>query len=126
MSFDAVVKMYPDMSNMPTLFNIATTGKVDGSHASGLWRVPKDGYIAELHADEAVLNRSEANVWRSEQTQTGGINSAELASTVAAAVRNAVAGIQFNISLDGGALVGQLAPRIDEQLGTIASRRGRG
>ncbi|WP_129599503.1 hypothetical protein [Anaerophilus nitritogenes] len=29
--------------------------KVDGSHASGLTRVPKDGYIAELHKDEAVI-----------------------------------------------------------------------
>lgn len=28
---------------------------VDGSHASGLARVPFDGYIAELHKDEAVI-----------------------------------------------------------------------
>lgn len=29
--------------------------KVDGSHYSGLARVPKDGYIAELHKGEAVI-----------------------------------------------------------------------
>jgi Ca2+-binding EF-hand superfamily protein/uncharacterized protein YcfJ len=28
---------------------------VDGSHATGLWNVPFDGYIAELHRDEMVV-----------------------------------------------------------------------
>lgn len=28
---------------------------VDGSHAGGLWRVPFDGYVAELHRDEIVV-----------------------------------------------------------------------
>ena len=37
----------------------------NGSHAAGLDRVPYDGYIAELHADEAVLNAQEAALWRS-------------------------------------------------------------
>lgn len=31
------------------------TTTVDGSHASGLTRVPYDGYIAELHKDEAII-----------------------------------------------------------------------
>ena len=35
-----------------------------GSHAAGLDRVPYDGYLAELHADEAVLNAQEAALWR--------------------------------------------------------------
>lgn len=30
-------------------------GNIDGSHYSGLGRVPFDGYIAELHKDEAVI-----------------------------------------------------------------------
>jgi hypothetical protein len=93
----------------------------DGSHASGLERVPFDGYRAILHRDEAVLTASEAKAWRGEQKQNG-----QLASMVAAAVRDAVAGIQFNVSLDSGALVGQLAPRMDMQLGTLANRKGRG
>ncbi|MFM0391196.1 phage tail length tape measure family protein [Paraburkholderia phytofirmans] len=33
---------------------------VNGSHASGLYRVPFDGYIAELHAGERVLTANEA------------------------------------------------------------------
>lgn len=39
-------------------------GWVDGSHATGLSRVPKDGYVAELHKDEAVLTAQEADVYR--------------------------------------------------------------
>lgn len=37
----------------------------DGSHASGLDRVPYDGYVAEVHKDEAILNAGEADWWRS-------------------------------------------------------------
>lgn len=36
----------------------------DGSHASGLDYVPRDNYLANLHKGEAVLTRSEAEVWR--------------------------------------------------------------
>lgn len=38
---------------------------LSGSHAAGLDRVPYDGYLAELHADEAVLNAQETALWRS-------------------------------------------------------------
>lgn len=42
-----------------------TYGWVEGSHAGGLWRVPHDGYVAELHRNEAVLPAKDAAVWRS-------------------------------------------------------------
>jgi TP901 family phage tail tape measure protein len=35
------------------------------SLASGLARVPRDNYLANLHQDEAVLNRRQADEWRS-------------------------------------------------------------
>ncbi|MGG0666970.1 hypothetical protein ABE073_00315 [Lederbergia citrisecunda] len=35
-----------------------------GSHATGLGRVPFDGYIAELHKNEAVLTANQANALR--------------------------------------------------------------
>lgn len=38
----------------------ADTSVPDGSHAKGLARVPFDGYIAELHANERVLTAQEA------------------------------------------------------------------
>lgn len=37
---------------------------VDGSHANGLWRVPFDNYVANLHRDEMVLPRRWANTLR--------------------------------------------------------------
>lgn len=39
---------------------------VDGSHKTGLDRVPFDGYIAELHKDETVLTKEQANDWHSQ------------------------------------------------------------
>lgn len=40
---------------------------IDGSHKTGLDTVPRDGYIAELHKDEAVLTAEQARQWRAEQ-----------------------------------------------------------
>lgn len=38
--------------------------KLIPGHATGLGRVPYDGYIAELHKDEAVLTAQQANALR--------------------------------------------------------------
>lgn len=129
MSLSTTVRVNPVLGAFQKLFdfyNLDGSGfgfeNPDGVLASGLDRVPFDGYKAILHRDEAVLNRADAAAWRK---QTGGFDSAELASSVAAAVRNAVAGIKFNVSLDSGALIGQLTPGIDAQLGTLANRKGR-
>jgi hypothetical protein len=50
----------------------------------------------------------------------------KLQQYVSDAVKNTVGGMQFNVVLDTGVLVGQLAPRMDMQLGTLANRKGRG
>ncbi|MFD2332253.1 phage tail tape measure protein [Cohnella sp. GCM10020058] len=42
--------------------------EVDGSNASGLDRVPYNGYVSRLHRDEAVLTKTEASDWRAEQS----------------------------------------------------------
>ena len=39
--------------------------KIDGSHAAGLYRVPYDGYVAELHRGERVLTSGEADAYNS-------------------------------------------------------------
>lgn len=39
--------------------------KVDGSHSTGLAKVPFDGYRAELHRDESVLTARQSNTLRS-------------------------------------------------------------
>lgn len=85
------------------------------SHASGLDYVPHDGYAARLHKGEAVLTSAEATAWRG-----GGNVEALLAQIVA----NTGAG--KSIVLDSGVLVGQLAPGMDAQLGTIMNRKRRG
>ncbi|WP_018923866.1 hypothetical protein [Salsuginibacillus kocurii] len=43
--------------------------QTDGSHRTGLDKVPRDGYIANLHKDEAVLPRREANQYRKQGLQ---------------------------------------------------------
>lgn len=66
--------------------NIRQAGAIDGSHASGLARVPFDGYIAELHRDERVLTADEnenysrvSALWRS---PASGNNTARLEALV--------------------------------------------
>lgn len=44
---------------------------VDGSHATGLNRVPFDGYTAELHKDEAVLTARQADALRASGVLSG-------------------------------------------------------
>lgn len=89
----------------------------DGSHASGLPKVPRDGYIARVHKDEAILNAAQADVWRS-----GG--SGRIESLLRELVRIMRAGQV--IQLDSGIMAGQLTPAIDTQLGTISRYKGRG
>jgi phage-related minor tail protein len=48
---------------MPSI-KIPFFGGKDGSHATGLARVPFDGYMAELHKDEAVLTASQSDALR--------------------------------------------------------------
>ena len=51
--------------------NVRGGSRVDGSYASGLDYVPRDGFVAELHKGEMVLNRADANAYRSGQTRSG-------------------------------------------------------
>ena len=63
---------------------------VNGTHASGLAYVPFDGYLAELHAGEAVLTAAEADWWRSmgpgAPAQSVGISATDMERITAAAV----------------------------------------
>ncbi|MGG1600951.1 tape measure protein [Paenibacillus naphthalenovorans] len=47
--------------------------KIDGSHATGLDRVPYDGYRAILHKDERVQTKSEADNYRSGRQSPSGV-----------------------------------------------------
>jgi hypothetical protein len=89
----------------------------DSSNASGLDRVPRDGYIARVHKDEAILNSRDAAEWRS-----GGSGRVEALLGELVNIMRAGQVIQ----LDSGIMAGQLTPAIDARLGTVASRKGRG
>lgn len=62
---NAAKKMQQALDDAQTAANNAT---VNGSHATGLYYVPFDNYIAELHKGEAVLTAEEATAWRAGKT----------------------------------------------------------
>ena len=125
MNLEGTVTLYPDTSNfnsLPMYYGGSYSGggsgkRVPESRASGLDRVPYDGYFARLHKDEAILNSAQASEWR-------GGGSGKIEALLAQMVGLLSAG--QSIRLDSGVMVGQLAPAMDMQLGTISARKGRG
>ena len=98
----------------------------NGSHAAGLDRVPYDGYLAELHADEAVLNAQEAALWRSAARY--GASGAPSASTptpspatAQSAARRESVTIDVTLELDGQTLARKQYPLMQAE----GRRRGK-
>lgn len=52
------------ISGVVNLFRRDSGGKVDGSHASGAYNIPFDGYLGELHKGEMVLTKSASDIYR--------------------------------------------------------------
>lgn len=140
MTLEATATIQPDMSQvyaaqnqrlimyadvMPSGSGSRWVNNLPG-HASGLDDVPHDNYIARLHKGEAVLNSTNAEAWRSgSMGNTGKLESmmAQMMGIMQQVAANTAGGKQ--VVLDSGVLVGQLAPALDTQLGTISSRKGR-
>ena len=76
----------------------ADTIAYDGSHATGLDRVPYNNYLANLHVGEAVLTASEAQRWRS--GEDGGVTPAQMTAAMEPVVE-AVRGIKVALNIDG-------------------------
>lgn len=144
MNIESLVKMVGDTSglyaavnatNLTAHVNLQPSSVGVGSrwinsllpgHASGLDDVPYDNYIARLHKGEAVLNSTNAEAWRSGgMGSTGRLEAmmSQLLTLTQQMVSNTAGGKQ--VVLDSGVLVGQLAPALDTQLGTISNRKGR-
>lgn len=112
-SLEGMVSQIPFL-NIP--YNFYKGAKwLSGSHAAGLDRVPYDGYLAELHADEAVLNAQEAALWRSAARY--GASGAPSASTPApspataqSAARRENVTIDVTLELDGQTLARKQYP----------------
>ena len=99
---------------------------LSGSHAAGLDRVPYDGYLAELHADEAVLNAQEAALWRSvgrsgARTLPPAYIPAALPATVQSATRRESVTIDVTLELDGQTLARKQYPLMQAE----GRRRGK-
>lgn len=87
----------------------------NGSHASGLNYVPFDGYRAELHMGEAVLNAQEAALWRSvgrsgARALPAAYIPAALPATVQSATRRENVTIDVTLELDGQTLARKQYP----------------
>ena len=87
----------------------------NGSHASGLNYVPFDGYRAELHMGEAVLNAQEAALWRSAaRYSASGAPAASTRAPSPAAVQSAArrenVTIDVTLELDGQTLARKQYP----------------
>lgn len=123
-SLEGMVSQIPFL-NIP--YNIYKGAKwLSGSHAAGLDRVPYDGYLAELHADEAVLNAQEAALWRSAARY--GASGAPSASTPApspataqSAARRENVTIDVTLELDGQTLARKQYPLMQAE----GRRRGK-
>lgn len=98
--------------------------------ATGLDYVPYNDFPARLHVGEAVLTREDASAWRRGKSEevtvlANRLESAmnRLESIMQQVAANTAAG--HTIALDSGVLVGQIAPKMDAQLGTMTARKGR-
>ncbi len=82
--------------------------KVDGSHALGLSYVPYDGYIAQVHKGEAILNRQEANRWRDDD------------SSIVSSTNNSSA--SFTINFKPSVTISNSSPQAKEEFLTLLNK----
>ena len=128
----ATVTLRPDWTTFFSTGGGMRIGNLNGAyyspHANGLDRVPYDGYRAALHKNEMVLTAREAELFRSGAYRTDTSRLENLMQQVLAGIQTIAGntGAGQNIVLDSGILVGQLAPGMNSQLGTLSKRRGRG
>lgn len=76
---------------------------VDGSHANGIWAVPRDNYLALLHKEERVIPARQmtsrnftSNMYIENMNMNGGIDADGLAARVAAENRRIMSGYGSN------------------------------
>ena len=105
-------------------------GPLPPGKASGFRYVPYDNFRANLHMGEMVLPRHEADEYRrgGSMDNSGLIHAINALSDRVTAIMQQVAANTAggqNVVLDTGILVGQMAPRLDAQLGTLTARKER-
>ncbi len=91
--------------------------RVDGSHASGLDYVPKDGYIAELHRGEAVLTASDAARYRASSGGASSQSESEVAKELRALRRTLEAQHQQAMRVEAAKAKGSVDAREEAKEG---------
>lgn len=93
---------------------------IDGSHAKGLNYTPYDGYIAELHRGEVVLNQAQSREYLN--GGSSGIDADAIAGVVAEAISNAMSGMAIN--MDGTQVGNVVTSQVSRNLAAqMRSRR---
>lgn len=101
-------------------YGIGGLSPVMGSYASGLKYVPFDGYIAELHKGERVLNAAEAEAYNALMSSRGG--RAQSAPQGERPVAN-YGGVSIYVYAQPGEDVDALADRVMRKMQTEVERR---
>ena len=108
---------YASTSQYAADFNKVQGYRVDGSHASGLDYVPKDGYIAELHRGEAVLTASDAARYRASSGGASPKSDSEVAAELRALRATIVAQHQQSMRVEAAKSQGSAAAREEAKEG---------
>jgi phage-related minor tail protein len=121
---DAAREYYATGADYQRIFNYVTggattvAGRIDGSHAGGLQSVPFDGYVAQLHAGEAVVDAQSTAALRRYFGASGGGGREQveqlqalvsLLSASQAAMLEQLAGMRTDLAQTGRYLQRQLA-----------------
>jgi hypothetical protein len=111
------INAIPDKKTV-TIELVDNTGEVDlKSHAKGLNYVPYDGYVAELHRGEMVLNQGQ-----SRRLVEGGIDTKSIANAVSEAIGKSMQGMAIN--MDGSAVGNVVTSQVSKNLASqMKSRR---
>ena len=111
------INSIPDKKTV-TIEVVDNSGELDlKSHAKGLNYVPYDGYIAELHRGEMVLNQGQ-----SRNLVEGGIDARSIANAVSEAIGKSMQGMSIN--MDGSAVGNVVTSQVSKNLASqMKSRR---
>lgn len=113
------INSIPDTKTVTITVN-DPAGIFDGSHAKGLNYVPYDGYVAELHRGEMILNQAQSREYRG--GNRGGIDADAIAGIVANAITNALSGMAIN--MDGSQVGNVVTRQVSQNLASqMRSRR---
>lgn len=122
-SVDVKINPVVDNSVWGWIKRMFSGGSADGSHATGLDRVPYDNYLARLHVGEAVLSASEAERWRDTK---GGIDYGAMADAIASALPDGSVTPVIHLYVDGVELANNQASNNRTALATRSTIVARG